>query len=359
MPAPARRRQTPQRRRPTLAEVARLAGVSATAVSLVVNDRAAGEVSEETRQRVLEAVATLGYRPNRAARGLRTRRSQTIGFVTDEIAVGPASGRTISGAHDVARSHGWMMYMVNTTRDPRALRAAIDDLLDRQVDAILFAVASSRRAAPPPEVSQVPTILVNCFPPGAGPPCVLPAEAAGGRAATDLVLAAGHRRIAYVAGMAGSWGTRQRLKGHRQALDRAGVPYDAALVSYGDFRTESGYALTRALLGRRDRPTAILCGSDRMAVGAYLALSEAGLRVPHDMSVVGYDDQEELAADVHPALSTVHLPYYEMGTWAVQQLVAGAVAELPARTYCPCRVVSRSSVAAPALRGALRSFATR
>lgn len=346
---PAQPRPAPQSRRPTLAEVARLAGVSATAVSLVVNDRAAGEVSEETRQRVLDAVAALGYRPNRAARGLRTRRSQTIGFVTDEIAVLPAGGRTISGAHDVARRAGWMIYVVNGTRDPQVLEAAIGDLLDRQVDALVFAVVGTRRAALPAVAGQVPTILVNCFTAEDELPCVVPDETGGGRAATETLLAAGHRRIGYAAGLPGSWATQQRLVGHQEALARADVAYDPALVRFGNFRADSGYTLARELLAAPDPPTALLCGNDRMALGAYLAVQAVGLRVPDDVSVVGYDDQEDLAPDLTPPLTTVHLPYYDMGRWAVEQLVNGGLAGLRPRTYVPCPVVSRASVA-PARR---------
>jgi LacI family transcriptional regulator len=331
-----------------MAEVARLAGVSPTTVSFVINDRPG--LPEATRQRVREAIESLGYRPNRAARGLRTRRTHTIGFLTDEIAVTPFAGRTITGAHDVAWKQQTLLLMANTTRDHRVISTAVDELLDRQVDGIVFAAVSTRQVTLPAASRAVPTVLVNCFAPGDEIPCVLPDEEAGGAAAAQVLLEAGHRRIAHLAGLKGAWATRQRLKGFRAELSRAGAPLDPELLLFGTFRTDSGYALMRELLEREHVPTAVFCGNDRMALGAYLAITEAGLRIPGDVSVVGYDDQEELAGEVHPGLTTIGLPFYEMGRWAVEHVLAGDVDTLPARTYVTCPPVLRDSVAPPARR---------
>jgi LacI family transcriptional regulator len=330
--------------RPTMADVAKRAGVSPTAVSFVVNGKASGSISTGIQQRVREAIEELDYRPNIAAQGLRTRRTRTIGFVTDEITVKAAGGRTISGVHGVARRHGSALLIADATRDPRVLRRTIEDMLDRQIDAIVFAVVGTRRASLPDAVRHVPTVLVNCFAAEDALPCILPDETAGGRAATDLLIAAGHRRIAYLTGLPGAWATRKRLSGYRSALRKAGIATDELLVSHGNFRADSGYALTRDLLARDDRPTAILCGNDLMAVGAYFAVKEEGLCIPDDISIVGYDDQEDLALDLQPALTTVRLPYHEMGRLAAEQIFAGTVARLPTRTLMPCPAVVRDSV---------------
>jgi LacI family transcriptional regulator len=267
------------------------------------------------------------------------------GLVTDRVAVTPHGGRTISGAHDVAQKHGSLLLMVNST--PRVVRAAVEDLLDRQVDGIVFAAEGTKRMTPPEVARQVPTVLVNCFAPGNAVPCVLPDEARGGREATELLIAAGHRVIAHITGARAAWATRERLKGYYAALAGAGIVRADDMVLTGHFRTDSGYELTRTLLASRRRPTAIFCGNDRMAMGAYQALAEAGLRVPEDMSIVGYDDQEDLAAELRPPLTTLRLPYYEMGRWALEQIFAGTVPTLPPRTYLPCPVVTRGSVASP------------
>ena len=333
--------------RPTMVDVGRIAGVSPTTVSFVVNGRTGAGISPETQQRVLDAIDLLGYRPNLAAQGLRTRRTRTIGFVSDEVAVSPPAGRTISGAHDFARKHDTVLLTVNTTRDPRARRRTIEDLLDRQVDAIIFAVVGTKRVSLPDAAHQIPTVLVNCFVANDAIPCILPDETSGGRQATEVVLAQGHRRIAFLTGYPGAWATRARLKGYRLALKRAGVALDDTLVRSGNFKADSGYELACGLLTVRERPTAILCGNDRMALGAYLALKEHGVRIPDDVSIVGYDDQEDLAPEVHPSLTTVHLPYYIMGNWAAEQILDHRVGELPSRTYAGCPVVARRSVGPP------------
>lgn len=334
-----------------MADVGRVAGVTASTVSYVLNDNSGQTISAATRRRVLDAVAQLDYRPNKQAQGLRTRQTGTIGFVTDEIASDPFAGATILGAHEVAWSKGSLLMVVNTTRQSRVLREVIDDLVDRPVDALIFGVVGTRRLSVPDALKGVPAVLLNCWTTGDLYPSVLPDEVAGGREAARMVLEAGHRRLAYLSGPNAAWATRARLRGLREAMTEAGLAPSSATVLEGDFHTGSGYELTRALLAQpaTSLPTAILCGNDRMALGAYLALAEAGLRIPADMSVVGYDDQTDLAADVVPALSTVRIPYYQMGRWAATHLVGGADArDLPSgRTYLPCPPVVRTSVGPP------------
>jgi LacI family transcriptional regulator len=164
-----------------------------------------------------------------------------------------------------------------------------------------------------------------------------------------VVVAAGHRRIAFIAGESRAWATGRRVAGYRNALAEAGVSVDDELILYGNFRADSGYELTRTIISRRERPTAILCGNDLMALGAYFAVKEMGMRVPDDVSVMGYDDQEDLAADLSPPLSTVRLPFYEMGRWAAEHIVAASVDQLPPMTFAACPVVERASIAAPSV----------
>jgi LacI family transcriptional regulator len=330
-----------------MADVARLAHVSTTTVSFVVNDKPGEKISEPTRRRVLAAVDQLGYRPNRSAQNLRTRRSATIGFVIHEVADESALGPAISGAHDAAWRHGSRLIMVNTDRSPKVLNSAIEDLLDRQVDTIVVAVVGTRRITLPETVDRVPTILLNCFTAGTAQPCVLPSEVAGGRAAAQLALDAGHTEISYLAGLPGVWATRARVRGYREALAAAGVDQGKQHLMFGTYRVDSGYNLTKQLMASGPLPTAIMCGNDRMAIGTLLALAEAGLRVPSDVSVIGYDDQIRLAAEVRPALTTVRLPYYDMGRWAAEHLLDQTLGLEPSRTYLPCDPVVRDSLGPP------------
>lgn len=335
-------------RRPTMADVGRLAGVSASTVSFVLNDTPGQVISEATRKRVLDAVEVLGYRRNYLARSLRTRKTATVGFVTDEIAIEPFAGATILGANEVAWEQGSLLVVVNTTRDARVQRDVVEELLDRHVDSVILAYMGTRRVTVPDRlIGRVPTLLLNGFVTGDTVPCVLPDEVAGGAAATQMLLDAGHTRITFLAGAFAAWATKARLRGFRSALTAAGLdPHDQQVLE-GNYRSDSGYELTRELLRSGPAPTAIMCGNDRMALGVLFALSEAGLKVPDDVSVVGYDDQEHLAAHLHPALSTVRLPYYQMGRWAAERLLQDDLSAIPPRTLLAGPAVPRESVGIP------------
>jgi LacI family transcriptional regulator len=334
-------------RRPTMADVGRLADVSATTVSFVINARPGEVIRPETRRRVLAAVDELGYRPNRAAQGLRTRRTATIGFITDEVAVDFFAGQIITGAHDVAWHNGSVLLVINTMRSKAVTRAALDTLVDRQVDSIIFAAAGTRRVTLPPSAGRVPTILVNCFTANDSIPCVLPDEVGGGRSAVRILIDAGHTRIAYLTGVPGAWATRARLRGYREELRRAGIDARDQIVRPGNYQADSGYELTLELLAQTQRPTAILCGNDRMALGALMALREKGVDVPGEMSLVGYDDQEALVTRISPAITNVRLPFYDMGRWTAERMFGKGVEGLAPRTFMPCVPVLRESVAPP------------
>lgn len=341
-----------------MADVGQLAGVSAATVSFVINDRQGQTISESTRRRVLRAVEELGYRPNRTARGLRTRRSDTIGFVNHETAEDSYAAPAMSGTHDVAWSRGSSVLLVNTNRSREILKASLRDLLDRQVDAIIIAAAGTRSLTLPEPV-PVPTILVNCFAPGDAETCVLPDEVGGGRDQARLALDAGHRRIALLAGTRGSWATRARVRGWRESFDASGLTWSSGAVAYGNFEVESGFELVERMLAQGPPPTAVLCGNDRMALGALLALSQAGLSVPADVSVIGFDDQVGLASHLHPKLTTIQLPYYRMGQWATEQLLDRRLGLLPRRTYLSCTPVVRDSLGPPASSHPWRRTADR
>lgn len=328
-------------------DVARLAGVSPATVSFVLNQTPGQTISDETRHRVLEAVAELGYRPNRAAQGLKQGRTATIGFVSHDADFGEFAASAIKGAHEACVRQGNLLLLVNTGGSNRQAEQMITDLLDRQADALIFAAVGTRSVALPDAARRVPTILLNCFAPHDPVPAIVPDEERGGREATQALLDLGHREIAYLTGNPGQWASKARLRGFRDALRGAGLDPRERTVLSGNFHADSGYDLVRALLRRGPLPTAIMCGNDRMAVGALLGLLEAGVRVPEDVSVMGYDDQFQLAAEIRPALSTVRLPYDVMGRLAAEQLAAGLSAAPAGRTLVHCPLFMRDSTAAP------------
>jgi len=176
----------------------------------------------------------------------------------------------------------------------------------------------------------------------------VPSELLGGYAATMHLIESGHRRIGFINGEQWIEAAAERLKGYRQALSSADIPYDPALVRSGDWQVADGYARALDLLALRERPTALFCANDLMAIGALDAARERKLAVPRDLSIVGYDDQD-IARYTHPPLSTVLLPNYEMGRWAADSLIAQVRANHAAKAHIKmeCPLVARDSVAPP------------
>jgi LacI family transcriptional regulator len=177
-------------------------------------------------------------------------------------------------------------------------------------------------------------------------PSVVPDEVGGGRTATEELIRHGHSRIGFLNNVDDIPATRGRLEGYRAALRDAGLPFDQRLVVEGRSDTEGGLQAARKLLSATDRPTAVFCFNDRMAMGAYHAAAELGLRIPEDLSVVGFDNQELIAEGLRPGLTTVALPHYEMGAWAVETLIAHIEGQKRAdHTVLNCPLVLRNSVA--------------
>ncbi|HYO86418.1 MAG TPA: LacI family DNA-binding transcriptional regulator [Dermatophilaceae bacterium] len=334
-------------RRPTMADVGRMAGVSATTVSFVLNPNSTQSISAATRARVLQAVNDLDYRPNRAAQGLRGKRTGTIGVVVDETPMEIYTGQIVAGAHDVTWGGGGALLTTYTCQQPATLQSAAEDLTDRQVDGLMFVVSGTRQLSLPRTTSGTPSVLVNCFSENTVWPAIIPDEVAGGAAAVNQLLEAGHRRIAFLTGRSGAWATGRRLTGHRQAISDAGLPAGDQIELTGNYYLDSGYELAKIVLCRSPRPTGIVCGNDRMAVGAYLALAEAGVRIPRDVSVVGYDDHEPAVMHLNPPLSTVQLPMYDMGRLGAHILMGHQDNPPPAMTVLGCPPVPRSSVGPP------------
>lgn len=339
-------RQLETTRRATMADVARLAGVSAATVSFVVNDDAkAQRLTPATREKVHEAVRALRYRPNHAARGLRTRRTQTLAFITDQVAATPFVNSTSRGVMEYAWERGNLLTILATGNDRAREDAAVEMVLDRQFDGVIYTADYTRGVTVPAGLSEVPKVLLNCYS-SDGLTTVLPAERAGARAAVHVLLQAGHRRIAFINGVASTFAAKERRRGYQQALRDAAITYDRSLVRSGTYQTDSGFWHARDLLHSAEPPTAILCGSDRMAVGAYYAAFQLGLSIPDDLSVMGFDDQIELVQYAVPAMTTVHLPHYEMGIEAARLLLdpegeRGGIHEVA------CPPVIRGSVGPP------------
>jgi LacI family transcriptional regulator len=339
-------------RTPTSWDVARRAGVSRTAVSLVLNGRAAGNISEENQRRILAAAAELGYQPNSAAVSLRRRTTSTIGIVTDEITTSPFAGQLLQGARDAAAERGYLAFLADYGGDEERERDMVWALRGRQVDGFLLAAMSMREMAPVAELAELPVVLANCFSP-TGPAGVIADEESGGHAAARCLFELGHRRVVMLAGR-NPWDTEdipataRRITGFQRAAREAGAGADAAVVHAG-WHIRDGVAHARRLLDRPapERPTGFVCARDRVAVGVALAAAQLGLRVPEDLSVVGYDNEREVAEMMVPPLTTVNLPHRTIGATSMELLLRTVVDGEPlpvADLLVPCELVMRESV---------------
>jgi LacI family transcriptional regulator len=347
-------------RRVTLADVARMAGVSTTAASLVLSGRGQQQrLSQDVEQRVMKAAEELQYRPNIVSQGLRTGTTATIGFVSDSVATTHLAGDMIKGALEAARERGVMLFIGETEGEADLERGLLQAMHDRQVDGIILASMFTRTIPIPKGLTSGPAVLLNALPRDPTPyPTVIPDEIEAGRAAARLLLDAGHHDGIHLIGAGpelrdvppGTVAGVERLTGIRETLSEAGAKVASGRVC-GDWQPERGFAATRELL-RTARPRALVCFNDRLALGAYQALEDAGLKVPTDVSVVSFDDHP-IATWIRPRLTTIALPHYELGRKAVDVLFAeidrrGSAATGEGTVYrLPMPVRVRESVAPP------------
>jgi DNA-binding LacI/PurR family transcriptional regulator len=296
-------------------DVARLAGVSHQTVSRVLNDHA--KVRPETRERVLEAMRQLDYQPNSAARSLVTRRSRTLGIITfDSTLFGPAS--MVYGIEHAARGAGYFVSIASVrSLSRRSVLDAVNRLREQAVEGIVAIVPKDSGLA---ALSEVPAgiVLVGVGVGRADNVAMVGVDnTAGAAMATRHLLDQGHRTVHHISGPPGWPEARQRSTGWREVLSDSGAPVPDILV--GDWSARSGYEMGHRL-ALDPEVTAIFCGNDHMALGALRALSEAGRRVPHDVSVIGFDDIPE-APFMIPPLTTVQQDFGEIGRRSMQLLM--------------------------------------
>jgi LacI family transcriptional regulator len=315
-------------RRVTLAEVARRAGVSQTAASLVLAGRREEmRISAQVERRVLKAVKDTGYRPNVVSRSLRTGSTRTIGLISDTVATTSFAGHLIWGALDAARERGHLLFVAETEGDPELEQQSIEAMHDRRVDGIVLASMFTREIRVPDALSDSPTVLLNALP--ATPSnvaSVLPDEVEAGRTSARVLLRAGHGEGIYLIGVGlgpnelprESLAAKHRLRGIKEVAEAARVRV-AGGIFCADWQPAEGYEAVRKLL-RRAIPRALICFNDRLSMGSYQALDDAGIKVPSEVSVVSFDD-EPLASWLRPPLTTIALPHYELGRRAVEVLL--------------------------------------
>ncbi|RDV45138.1 transcriptional regulator [Leifsonia sp. ku-ls] len=333
-------------KRVTLADVARKAGLSVSAASMILNGRPDTRLSQDAHDRVHAAAAELGYRPNVAARGLKTDKTHTFAFISDVVATTRFASGLIKGALTAAEAAGHVMMVLETGGDPKRETEAIGAALDRQVDGIVFATMRARELFLPEMRIETPVVMLNATN-ARFPHAVLPDEYGGGRAAVHVLTDAGFRDgIALLGqsdakekGLFRSATVAQRVAGIRETMAELGLDF-VSETSVWLWEPDEGYEATRRLLRQKRPPKAIVAMNDRLAFGAYQAASEAGARIPEDLSIVSFDN-DELAAYLRPGLTTVALPHEAMGSRAVELILQP---EPAGETLIPMPVIARDSV---------------
>ena len=305
----------------TIREVARQAKVSVGTVSNVL--AGAASVRPELRRRVEEVMRELDYHPNQIARSLKTRQTKTLGMVISDI-TNPFYPQIVRGAEDAAMEHGYLLFTLNTDENMERERRVLATLRARKVDGLLLTVAPGQDDLS--HVTQfrdsgLPIVCIDRNVPGIDLDLVCADNVRGARMCMQHLLSRGHRRIGVLGGSRGVLTAEQRLQGYEVSLGEAGIPLDPKLERHGDFRLDSGYRLAKEMLLETDPPTALFASNAMMGFGALKAIHELGLRCPEDVALAVFDEVP-FGDVIHPRLTVVAQPAYEMGRVSTELLIA-------------------------------------
>lgn len=305
-------------RSPTMREVAQLAEVSIQTVSHVVNQT--GSISEGTRQRVAEVIKTLNYRRNPIARSMRTRETRLVGLLVLNI-TSPVLAAIASEVEAAAYAKQYKVLLYNARNDARLEQESLETFAEQLVDGLIIVNAMDReRTLSWLEEGTIPTVFVDCLPTPSRP-SVATDNKQGAYLATEHLIELGHQNIVHLSGDLSLEVARQRVEGYQQALADYSLTSHARVVKTNNrWDYQSGYTAVKDVLNKFEPPTGVFAAADQMAIGAYRALMEAGLRVPHDVSVVGFDDIEA-ASFAAPPLTTIRQPLKAIATNAFDLLL--------------------------------------
>ena len=303
---------------PTIKDVAELVGVHPSTVSRVINDDS--RISEKTREKVFLIIKKLGYTPNAIARGLKTKRTHTLGMLIPDI-TNPFFAEIARGVEDAANKNDFNIILCNTDDRLKKERTYLEILRGKRVDGLILGTAHIKdKSILELEKNNFPYILVSRNIEELDKNCVIVDDEAGGIMATEYLIKLGHRRIAHITGPLKIRSALNRLKGYKLALKKYGIEYRDELVGEGDFRIKGGYQVMKRFLKLAEPPTAIFAANDLLALGAMQAIQKKNFHIPEDFSVIGFNDIE-LASFVYPPLTTIRQPMLEMGALAVKMLI--------------------------------------
>jgi LacI family transcriptional regulator len=301
----------------TILDVALKANVSIATVSRVANN-SPHKVNQATREKVMRAIRELDYRPNALAKGLLMKKTMTIGIIIPDIS-NPYYAEIVRGIQDVADTYGYAILLLNTDRNQDRIIKHIYFLREKSADGIIFSGGTIHGEKVLSSLKELRERVVVIGRHKVDFPAVLIDNMGGSIKAIQHLIELNHKRIGFIGGPDQSTSARERLSGYRHALTQRGYPIDKDLIKKGDLTPKSGYLLAKDLI-RKKRPTAIFAANDQMAFGAIRAAKESGLKVPDDLSVVGFDNIP-FSTYFDPSLTTVEVPMYHMGAAAMEMLV--------------------------------------
>jgi LacI family repressor for deo operon, udp, cdd, tsx, nupC, and nupG len=300
-----------------IADVAKMANVSTATVSRVISN--AGTVKKETADKVLEAIDKLNYKPNMLARQLRRLETKTILVVIPDI-TNTFFSNVLRGIESVATAYGYQVLLGDAQNIVERERSYLDNLGQRKADGVILLTARTDQKVLEELSEQYPVVLACEYYEGSNLPTVSIDNISSARKATEYLISLNHKKIAHISGPLKVVVGRDRLKGFYQAMAHHGLSVDSLLVQEGDFSYESGFNLMKKLLMLDELPTAVFAANDEMAMGAIKAAKSKGIRVPEDLSVIGFDDIK-FASIFEPALTTIAQPTFEMGKKAMELLL--------------------------------------
>jgi len=329
----------------TIQDVAKAAGVSVTTASRVLNNK--DDVSPETYEKVRRVMQELNYTPSLAAKGMRSRTTKVIGLILPEVTE-PFDLEIIKGTGAAIRDSEYDLLIYTSGGSPLSRRASWEieqvALLSGGLTDGCIVVTPSAPTFP----GAARIVVIDPLGDGASVPSVIARNRAGALDAMAYLTGLGHRRIGFISGRSDALSGMRRFDGYRDGLQIAGIPYDPDLVGQSDFTHEGGQAAARQLLGRAERPTAIFAANDESALGVMDVAQELGIRIPQDLSLVGFDNIPETTL-VTPKLTTVDQSIQEMGTLATKLLIGILRGEAPEQQLVkvPTRLIIRDSCQAP------------
>ncbi|WP_369409915.1 ribose operon transcriptional repressor RbsR [Candidatus Pantoea deserta] len=303
----------------TMKDVARLAGVSTSTVSHVINNNRF--VSEAVREKVDQAISALNYAPSALARSLKLNQTRTIGMLLTASS-NPFYAEVVRGVEDSCYERGYSLILCNTAGDEERMNRSLETLLQKRVDGLLIMCTESHlpSATILNRYPSIPAVMMDWAPFEGRGDIIQDNALLGGELATQHLIDCGYTRIACISGPLDKTPGRMRLQGYYHAMEKNGLAIPAGYVINSDFEFQGGYSAMTELLALETPPQAVFASNDAMAVGVYHALFQAGLRVPQDMAVMGYDDIE-LARYLTPPLTTIHQPKDELGQLAIDTLI--------------------------------------